>query len=107
MNKKVLASLILAVLVSFLVTFFVSGFLAEREVASQRERYASKEITFGEILVPVGVPFSYGCTGLCGGVSLDTTNLLKDVAVFYIPSYILVYFILEVITKRRARSALK
>ncbi len=93
--------------VKILITFFVSGFLAQREIALQKSQYESQGITFGEILVPVGIPFSYGCIGLCARVPLDYKNLLKDVVVFYIPSYILVYLIFESITKRQARFELK
>lgn len=106
MNKKVLASLILATFISFFITFFVSGFLAEREMALQKDQYKSKGVVFGEILVPVGVPFPYGCAGLCRH-EINTKNLLKDLSIFYVPSYILVYFLLEVITRRRARFASK
>ncbi len=102
MNKKILTSLILAILVSLLITFFVAGFFSQREITFQKNQNKANGVAFGEILVPFGVPFPFECRGLCIQ-EMNVKNLLKDIAVFYLPSYILVYFLVAGITKRRVR----
>jgi len=52
MNKKIVASLTLSIVVSFLIIVTVSNYFAEKEIANQRSEYTTRGIAFGETLAP-------------------------------------------------------